>query len=52
VFYKRLDGSTFRLPAAEGDEKSIVIDERALDDLLDGIDIEARPRKAARVRTH
>ena len=52
VFYKRLDHSTFRLPVAEGDAKSIVIDERALDDLLDGIDLESKPRKAPRVRTH
>jgi transposase len=51
IFYKRLDQSTFRVPAAEGDAKSVVIDERMLDDLLDGIDVEQR-RKAARVRTH
>jgi transposase len=53
VFYKRLDRSTYRLPAAEGDVKSVVIDERALDDLLDGIDVEQQLRKAARgVRMH
>ncbi|HKC45820.1 MAG TPA: IS66 family insertion sequence element accessory protein TnpB [Burkholderiales bacterium] len=51
IFYKRLDQSTFRVPAAEGDAKSVVIDERVLDDLLDGIEVE-RPRKTARVRTH
>jgi len=51
IFYKRLDQSTFRVPAAEGDAKSVVIDERVLDDLLDGIEVE-RPRKATRVRTH
>jgi transposase len=51
IFYKRLDQSTFRVPAAEGDAKSVVIDERVLDDLLDGIEVE-RSRKATRVRTH
>ena len=45
LFYKRLDRGTFRLPEpAQDDAKSVVIDERALDDLLEGIDIEARPR--------
>jgi transposase len=49
VFYKRLHRNVFRLPAPL-DERvtSVVIDERALDDLLDGIDIEraaSRPRQ-------
>jgi len=41
VLYKRLDTSTFRIPepAIEGDVARL-IDERAFDDLLDGIDIE------------
>jgi hypothetical protein len=39
--YKRLDRGTFRLPPVhEAGATSIAIDERALDDLLDGIDIE------------
>jgi transposase len=40
VFYKRLDANAFRIPepAVEGDVTRI-IDERALDDLIDGIDI-------------
>ncbi len=51
LFYKRLDKSTFRLPEAPGDATSIAIDERALDDLLDGIDVEvkAAPRRTPRV---
>ena len=51
LFYKRLDKSTFRLPDVEGDATSIEIDERALDDLLDGIDVETRAsaRRAPRV---
>jgi transposase len=42
LFYKRLDKSTFRLPEVQGGAMSIAIDERALDDLLDGIDVEAK----------
>jgi len=51
LFYKRLDKGTFRLPEIERDATSVAIDERALDDLLDGIDVEAKapPRRPARV---
>lgn len=52
VFYKRLDAGTFRIPEAaiEGDTAR-QIDERALDDLLEGIDLEpARSRR--RQTTH
>jgi transposase len=51
LFYKRLDKSTFRLPEIADDATSIMVDERALDDLLDGIDVETKPppRRAARV---
>lgn len=51
LFYKRLDKGTFRLPEIADDATSIMVDERALDDLLDGIDVEAKapPRRAARV---
>jgi len=53
LFYKRLDEGTFRLPEpTDADAASIVIDERALDDLLDGIDVEPKPRKARRPRVH
>lgn len=54
VFYKRLDKGTFRVPAPERDgELTVVIDERALDALLDGIDIEATPLpRPRRVRVH
>jgi len=43
VFYKRLDRGTFRLPepVAEG-ATTVVIEERVLDDLLDGIDVQPR----------
>jgi transposase len=45
LFYKRLDRGTLRLPEpADGGATSVIIDERALDDLLEGIDLEARPR--------
>jgi transposase len=48
LFYKRIDKGTFRLPEIADDAASITIDERALDDLLDGIDVEAKaPRRRA-----
>jgi transposase len=49
VLYKRLDAGTFRIPAPaiEGDAARL-IDERAFDDLIDGIDLDpARPRRRA-----
>jgi transposase len=53
VFYKRLDHSTFRLPeATDAKATSVVIDERELDDLLDGIDVEAKSHKSPRARVH
>lgn len=55
LFYKRLDQGTFRVPTAASEGASVVtIDERALDDLLDGIDLEARvpARPRRRVVAH
>jgi len=52
LFYKRLDRNTFRVPEAAAGTTSITIDERALDDLLDGIDVEAQRRAPRLVRTH
>jgi transposase len=52
VFYKRLDRGTFRLPEPTVGTTSVAIDERALDDLLDGIDVEAKAHRPAPVRTH
>lgn len=54
VFYKRLDKGTFRLPEPLDERATTVaIDERALDDLLDGIDVErARASRPKRVRVH
>lgn len=52
VFYKRLDRGTFRLPEAMDDTMSVAIDERVLDDLLDGIDVEAKVHRPAPERTH
>jgi len=40
IFYKRLDKGTFRLPRSFDEEKTLRIDERVLDDLLEGIDID------------
>jgi transposase len=38
-FYKRLDKGTFRLPDVDDSEAHVAIEERALDDLLDGLDL-------------
>lgn len=51
-FYKRLDKGNFRIPEVRGDETSLAIDERALDDLLDGIDVEAKTPRARAPRVH
>jgi transposase len=41
LFYKRLDRGTFRPPQViEEGAASVVIEERALDDLLEGIDLD------------
>jgi transposase len=50
LFYKRLDQGTFRLPEAEPQgQQSITLTERQLDDLLDGIEVEApQPPRAPR----
>lgn len=52
IFYKRLDQGTFRWPdvAAKG-ATSIAVDERTLEALLDGIEIEV-PAKPSKTRTH
>jgi transposase len=52
VFYKRLDAGTFRLPAADARATSVAIDERALEALLDGIDIDAPAPKRRRSSVH
>ena len=53
VFYKRLDAGTFRLPAPPDPRaSSVVIDERALEALLDGIDIDAPATKRRRLSVH
>ena len=52
-FYKRLDRGTFRVPeASRAEATSIEVSERELDDLLDGIDIDAPVQKSRRVRVH
>lgn len=41
LFYKRLDRGVFRLPEPlEEGASTVTIDERVLDDLLDGIDVQ------------
>jgi hypothetical protein len=52
LFYKRLDAGTFRVPEAGREGEAVVqIEERALDDLLDGIDLTSAP-PARRRATH
>jgi len=47
LFYKRLDRGTFRVPEVQaGESATVEIDEVALDDLLDGIDVEATRARA------
>lgn len=53
LFYKRLDRGTFRLPEPTSEGASrVTIDERALDDLLDGIDVQGKAPRPKRVRMH
>lgn len=53
LFYKRLDRGTFKMPETpEEGAASVIIEERALDDLLEGIDVEARPRARRLVGMH
>lgn len=51
LFYKRLDAGTFRMPLAPEGTTTLVIEDRALDDLLDGVDLDpGSPRR--RTTTH
>jgi transposase len=47
-FYKRLDRGVFRLPTFEPDRPTVVMEEHALEALLDGIDVEPSPRRPPR----
>ena len=53
LFYKRLDRGTFRLPEPLDEHATtVMLEERALDDLLDGIDLAPKAPKLPRVRVH
>jgi len=52
LFYKRLDKGVFRLPQVEPGESSVLVEERVLDALLDGIEVEAAPPRRSRRRLH
>lgn len=43
MFYKRLDAGTFRLPPVPEGTTTLAIEERVLDDLLDGVDLDTAP---------
>lgn len=46
-FYKRLDRGVFRVPEPmQPGATTVVIDEHVLDDLLDGIEVQPKPRRA------
>lgn len=50
MFYKRLDRGTFRIPTGPEGAASLLVEERVLDDLLDGINLEP-PTAPSRRRT-
>jgi transposase len=52
LFYKRLDAGTFRLPLAPEGTTTLMIEDRALDDLLDGVDLDPAPQMRRRTTTH
>lgn len=53
LFYKRIDRGVYRLPEPlDPRATTVVLDDRALDDLLDGIDIDAKPPRSPRRRLH
>ena len=52
LFYKRLDAGTFRLPLAPEGTTTLMIEDRALDDLLDGVDLDPAPSRRRRATTH
>lgn len=55
LFYKRLDAKLFALPdPVEGDGRCVEVPSHVLDELLDGISVESKPRpvRKRRVRVH
>jgi transposase len=50
LFYKRLDTGTFRLPPVPEGTTTLAIEDRVLDDLLDGVDLDVTPTR--RSTTH
>ena len=52
LFYKRLDRGTFRLPLAPEGTTTLAIEERVLDDLLDGVDLDPPVSSRRRATTH
>jgi transposase len=52
MFYKRLDAGTFRLPLAPAGTAMIAIEDRVLDDLLDGVDLDPAAKSRGSTTTH
>lgn len=47
LFYKRLDRGTFRVPEpTDAQARHVEVDDATLDALLDGIEVEAKPKRA------
>lgn len=52
LFYKRLDQGTFRIPTGPEGATTVLIEERVLDDLLDGIDLQPSHPRRRRILAH
>ena len=51
LFYKRLDAGTFRLPpGCTPETRYVELDESLLDALLDGVDLDAAPKRKSKPR--
>lgn len=51
LFYKRLDAGLFRVPTPPDENTAtMTIDENILDALLDGVDLEAKPKTEKKAR--
>ena len=52
MFYKRLDQGTFRIPVGPEGATTLMLEERVLDDLLDGINLEPPAPSRRRATAH
>lgn len=52
LFYKRLDRGTFQVPEAYDENGAVMVDERVLEDLLDGVAVETGERDVRTLVKH